>query len=165
VVRGGEGAPGGSGLSVGDAKRYFTVTEVERMIPRLETLMRRVREAHAESGRLRADLEEAQRAVMLAGGTRLDHEFWRSRKVAIERATVEIQTKLGDILSTGGVPKDLDLGLVDFLALVREREVNLCWRLGEKRIRFWHGLDEGYAARKALPEADAKGDSRPGEEA
>jgi hypothetical protein len=28
--------------------------------------------------------------------------------------------------------------------------VNLCWRRGEPRVRFWHGLDEGYAARKPL---------------
>ena len=83
----------------------------------------------------------------------------------MERATLEIQTTLGEILETGGIPKDLDLGLVDFPARLHEREVNLCWRLGEKRIRFWHGLDEGYAARKPLPSADAQADPRGGEEA
>ena len=61
---------------------------------------------------------------------------------------------LGDILATGGVPKDLELGLVDFLGLVGGREVNLCWRYGEKRIRFWHGLDEGFGSRKAIPESE-----------
>ena len=30
------------------------------------------------------------------------------------------------------------------------REVYLCWRLGEDRIRFWHDLDGGFAGRQLL---------------
>ena len=56
-----------------------------------------------------------------------------------------------EILSLGGVPKDLDLGLVDFPARLGQREVNLCWKYGEREIKFWHGLDEGYAGRKPWP--------------
>jgi hypothetical protein len=135
-------------------KRYFTASEVADLIPRLETLMGRVMDAHAEATRLRADLEAVQREVMLSGGTRLNHEFWRTRKVKYGRATAEIQERLADVVRLGGVPKDLELGLVDFPALVADHEVNLCWRFGEKRIRFWHGLDEGYAARKPLPDPE-----------
>ncbi len=134
-----------------EGQRYFTVDEVEELIPRLEGLMGRVMDAHAEAARLRGALHQAQRAVMMAGGSRLDQEFWRSRKVRFEQTARVIQESLGEILGTGGVPKDLELGLVDFRARVGEREANLCWRFGEKRIRFWHGLDEGYAARKPLP--------------
>jgi hypothetical protein len=136
-----------------EEKRYFTVEEVERLIPRLQTTMGRVKACHAELGRLRTALGEAQRRVMLAGGVRLDQEFWRSRKARLAAVTGELQETIGEILGLGGVPKDLELGLVDFPALLDEREVNLCWRLGERRIRFWHGLDEGYAARKPLPGA------------
>jgi len=134
-----------------DAKRYFTVEEAERLIPELEAAMGRVKACHAEAGRWRQALQEAQRHVMLAGGVRLDQEFWRARKVRLAAATSELQEKIGAIIGLGGVPKDLDLGLVDFPALLEEREVNLCWRLGERHIRFWHGLDEGYGARKPLP--------------
>ena len=134
-------------------KRYFTVQEAEKLIPRLEAAMERVTACHAEASRLRAALQEAQRRVMMAGGVRLDQEFWRARKVRLAAVTGELQQRIGEILSVGGVPKDLELGLVDFPARLDEREVNLCWRLGERRIRFWHGLDEGYAARKPLPDA------------
>jgi hypothetical protein len=134
-------------------KRYFTVQEAEKLIPRLEPAMERVMACHTEAARLRAALQEAQRQVMLAGGVRLDQEFWRARKARLAKVTGELQQKIGEILSVGGVPKDLELGLVDFPALLEEREVNLCWRVGERRIRFWHGLDEGYAARKPLPDA------------
>lgn len=145
----------------GPEKRHFTVAEVERLIPRLEGLVARAREAHAEGARLREELSEAQRAVMLSGGARLDQEFWRTRKVGLERATAEVQARVREVLELGGVPKDLELGLVDFLGRVGEREVNLCWRLGEKRVRFWHGLDEGYGARKPIPGAPRGEDAPP----
>ena len=64
--------------------------------------------------------------------------------------TAEVQRGLDQILKLGGVPKDLGLGLVDFLHLRHGEEVNLCWKLGEREIRHWHGLDEGYTGRKPL---------------
>jgi hypothetical protein len=136
-----------------EARRYFTVDEAERLIPTLEGAMGRVMACHAEMARVRAALQEAQRTVMLSGGARLDQEFWRSRKTRLAAASAELQEKIAEILGLGGVPKDLELGLVDFPALLDDREVNLCWRFGEPRIRFWHGLDEGYGARKPLPGA------------
>jgi hypothetical protein len=39
---------------------------------------------------------------------------------------------------------------VDFPGLRGGHTVNLCWKYGERSIRFWHGLDEGYAGRKPL---------------
>jgi hypothetical protein len=132
-------------------KRYFTREEAERLIPRLQDIMRRIMDIQAEVVRLRTDLDEAQRAVTLSGGVRLDQEFWRSRKLRLARGTADLRSRVGEILGLGGVPKDLGLGLVDFPALLEDREINLCWRLGEQQIRFWHGLDEGYASRKPLP--------------
>ena len=135
-----------------EPKQYFTVRAIEALIPRLESLMGRVMDAHAQTARLRTAIEAAQREVVLAGGMRLQPEWWRARRAGIDKANRELRAGLAELLATGGVPKDLELGLVDFLGLVRGREVNLCWRYGEKRIRFWHRLDEGFEARKAIPE-------------
>jgi hypothetical protein len=118
--------------------------------------MAQVMEAQAEATRLRAALEAAQREVVLSGGMRLRQEWWRARRAGIEKANRQLRAGLADLLATGGVPKDLELGLVDFLGLVEGREVNLCWRYGEKRIRFWHGLDEGFGGRKAIPESETE---------
>jgi hypothetical protein len=137
-----------------EPKQHFTVRAIEALIPRLEALMGRVMAAHAESARLRSALEAAQREVVLAGGMRLRHEWWRARRSGIHKATRELRAGLGEILATGGVPKDLELGLVDFLGLLEGREVNLCWRYGEKQVRFWHGLDEGFGGRKPIPESE-----------
>ena len=137
-----------------EPKQHFTVQAVEALIPKLEALMGRVMAAHAEGTRLRTALETAQREVVLAGGVRLRPEWWRARRAGIEKTSREVRARLGEILATGGVPKDLELGLVDFLGLVAGREVNLCWRYGEKQIRFWHGLEEGFGGRKPIPESE-----------
>jgi len=132
------------------AERYFSVADVEALIPALTRLMKQVMSANTEAGEARERLQAEQRRIDLAGGGVLDRRAWRADRDRIEHLTAEIQRGLGEIAELGGVPKDLGLGLVDFLHLRNGREVNLCWKYGEREIRHWHGLDEGYAGRKLL---------------
>jgi hypothetical protein len=132
------------------AERYFSVADVEALIPELTRVMKQVMSANVEASEARERLQAEQRRIDLAGGGILDRRAWRTDKDRIERLTAEMQRGLGAIAELGGVPKDLSLGLVDFLHLRNGREVNLCWKYGEREIRHWHGLDEGYAARKPL---------------
>ena len=46
--------------------------------------------------------------------------------------------------------KDLDEGLLDFPAHRDGEDVLLCWKVGEPKVAFWHGLEEGFAGRKPL---------------
>jgi hypothetical protein len=48
--------------------------------------------------------------------------------------------------------RDIATGLIDFPALASGRPIWLCWRLGEGPVAFWHGHDEGFAARRPLAE-------------
>ena len=132
------------------AERYFSVADVEALIPELTRVMKQVMSANVEASEARERLQTEQRRIDLAGGGILDRRAWRTDKDRIERLTAEMQRGLGAIAELGGVPKDLSLGLVDFLHLRNGREVNLCWKYGEREIRHWHGLDEGYAGRKPL---------------
>jgi hypothetical protein len=132
------------------AERYFSVADVEALIPELTRVMKQVMSANVEANEARERLQAEQRRIDLAGGGFLDRKAWRADKDRIERLTAEMQRGLGAIAELGGVPKDLSLGLVDFLHLRNGREVNLCWKYGEREIRHWHGLDEGYAGRKPL---------------
>ena len=130
--------------------RYFEPADVERLIPRLTRIMERVRTAHAAGAEARDALAVEQRRITLAGGVVLDQAAWKSRAQLIERSMNEVRAGLEEIRQLGGTTKDLGMGLVDFPHLREGHEVNLCWRLGEQRITHWHGLDEGYAARKPL---------------
>jgi hypothetical protein len=46
--------------------------------------------------------------------------------------------------------KDYLTGLVDFPCWMDNREVYLCWRLGEPEVAHWHELDAGFAGRQKL---------------
>src|SRR5438034_1186112 len=41
-------------------------------------------------------------------------------------------------------------GLIDFPSYREGELVELCWKLGEDRVEFWHRVGEGYAGRKKL---------------
>jgi hypothetical protein len=62
----------------------------------------------------------------------------------------EISARVEAIQRHGCIVKDLDLGLVDFPALRGGQLVNLCWKMDEPAIAHWHGVEEGFAARKPL---------------
>jgi hypothetical protein len=131
-------------------ERYFTPAEVETLIPTLTEVMGRAVEAHRAATALAARLREEQQRIAMVGGGVVDQDGWRADKARLADLARRVQESLDRIVALGGVPKDLGLGLVDFLHLRDGRRVNLCWKHGEDTITHWHGLDEGYAARKPL---------------
>lgn len=132
------------------AERYFTPSEVEALIPRLTEIMDRVMAAQQGALGARERLQQEQQRIAASGGGIIDRAAWRADAERIEQGSRVVKAGLTEIARLGGVPKDLGLGLVDFLHQRDGEEVNLCWKHGEREIRFWHGLDEGYAARKPL---------------
>ena len=59
-----------------------------------------------------------------------------------------IERQIAELQSYGCVIKDLNGGLVDFLAERNGREVYLCWRYGEDRIEYYHELHTGFQGRR-----------------
>jgi hypothetical protein len=133
------------------AERYFMPEDVARLIPQLTACMERVQRAQKTARASQEWLDAEQQRITLSGGGVVDQAAWRERHQQVEQSTRTMQRGIEEIQGLGGVIKDLGLGLVDFLHLRGGREVNLCWRYGEQRINHWHGVNEGYAARKPLP--------------
>jgi hypothetical protein len=132
------------------ADRYFSPADVEALIPELSAVMERIRDARREAMAVEERMKTEQQRITMAGGAAFDRDRWRADQERRERLVEGMRAGLQAITRLGGVTKDLDQGLVDFPHLREGREVNLCWKFGEKAIRFWHGLDEGYAGRKPL---------------
>jgi hypothetical protein len=60
--------------------------------------------------------------------------------------------KLSEVEHLGGEVKDLEIGLVDFLARRGEHDILLCWKLGERSVTHYHAVDAGYRARQPIDE-------------
>lgn len=137
------------------SQRLFTPGEVDTLIPRLSELMETAMDRHRQALRLRQERQEEQQRIHLSGGGLIDRRDWKARAERLDGLAIEVRTMIEGIHALGGVTKDLELGLVDFPgrvpAAMGDEIVNLCWKHGETSVRFWHGLDEGFANRKPLP--------------
>lgn len=126
--------------------RYFSKSEAEALIPRLESVF-------AEIAALMARGEaKAQAAGELESSGR-DPVGLEIEKAQLRGMASEVEAKLASIVELGASPKGLSPALVDFPARIEGREAYLCWKLGEKAITHWHGLEEGFGGRRPLPPA------------
>ncbi len=140
------------------SQRLFTPDEVNRLIPRLTTLldsaMDRYRQAVAVQERLREARARRAEAGREGGTGEVDRSAVPALAERLDGLGIELRQAIAEIESLGGVVKDLGMGLVDFPGRGpgehRERVVNLCWRYGESAVEFWHGMNEGFAQRKPL---------------
>lgn len=134
--------------------RLFTLTEAERTRREVEPVLLEAIDFRRKMGELDEKLGQIANRITMMGGLLVAYES--TAKVRFERDHLAdaIKTALERIEATGCLVKDLDVGLLDFPAMLDDEEVYLCWRLGEDRIRFWHRQDEGFAGRKPLDPRD-----------
>lgn len=130
--------------------RYFTLAEAERMLPEVDHALRDALFHKAEYQAAEDELKRNTQRIRMSGGSRVNPGpllAMRARRDASAKALQEIFERIEKM---GVLVKDLDIGLMDFLTLYHGREVCLCWKLGEDRIRFWHGAEEGFPGRKPI---------------
>ena len=138
------------------ADRTFTLDEAQSLLPVLESLLRTAINAKKIVDEADAEQQALQHRVFLNGGMFLDIVPLARRKA--DRAKAEQRTKdaLAEIDSIGVQVKDLNIGLLDFPCQVEGQTILLCWKLGEKTITHWHGMQEGFAGRKPIDQRIAK---------
>jgi hypothetical protein len=110
-----------------------------------------------EAVSLKSEYQEAEKAVQaisqrisLMGGMMVDREGAIDAKNRRDAVVAKLRAAIEQVQEFGCVIKDLDMGLIDFPTLLRGVEVYLCWKLGEPKIAFWHGVEEGFRGRKAI---------------
>ena len=133
------------------------------MIPQLELWLRQVIESKKQVVELDSEFQEIQARIQMMGGSELNPAAIAEKKLLRNRNVEKLKALIDSIQQSGCLVKDLDTGLIDFPALLNNREVYLCWKMGEERIDFWHGVSEGFAGRKRIGEefGDSEGPSRP----
>src|SRR5919112_1382907 len=77
-------------------------------------------------------------------------ESFVNKKQELNTAVTTLYKAIEQLEETGAVIKSVDEGLLDFASMRFDEEVWLCWKVGENKIKFWHGKDEGFMGRKPL---------------
>ena len=123
-------------------KRYFTVEEANQCIPELVDEISQLRAIRNLLAGLHAEITPLLEVVSSNGGSR--------HTPVLLKATADFEEILERIAARGCHLKGLDPGLVDFPHLREGREVYLCWRINENKIRYWHEIEDGFEGRQPL---------------
>jgi hypothetical protein len=158
------------------AKKYFTLDEANRLLPAIRTELeslqeikrqfeakyaelQRMRERHggsdspsrgAAGGSGRAGSDGAGGIEGDAGEVGIGGDPFFVLECEIEFLQIEAKGLIQSIYHKGAELKDIEQGLIDFPALIDGEEVLLCWKQGEERIEYYHGLHDGYSGRKRI---------------
>jgi len=124
---------------------YFTVTAANAALPKIIEKYTSLQKQKQEIQKLEAHLN-TQNSNKLVDYVAI--------KQQLNSAVTKFYAAVEDLESTGVVLKSLEEGLLDFPSKRFEEDVWLCWKEGEKEIKFWHEKDVGFMGRKPLSVAD-----------
>jgi len=123
-------------------KKYFTIDEANKMLPLvhaivadISTLAHSMKERHDRLDELTGPARET-----LEDEIQVDHD--RMQELVEEVADLGIELK------------DFFTGLIDFPCWTNDREIYLCWKLGEPTIGHWHETWAGFSGRRKIRQAD-----------
>ena len=138
------------------ADRYFTFDEAQTLLPILEGLLRAAVDSKQTIESVDAQFEDLKQRIFVNGGMSVDVISLARRRAEKDKAVQRAKDTLAEIDSIGVQVKDLDTGLLDFPCVVEDQVILLCWKMGEKGITHWHGLEEGFRGRKPINERITK---------
>jgi hypothetical protein len=132
------------------AEKYFNRDEAQELLPIIGPCLEQARERKRKMDDLDQEVAQAVSRIMMVGGSIPPYSELAKKRAEGEHLKATMLEAVNKIQETGCVVKDLDTGLIDFPSLLDGQEVYLCWKVGEDRIEYWHGLHEGFAGRKPL---------------
>lgn len=117
--------------------KYFTPEEANRTLPLVKKIVKDILDysfmLKTITDSVAGEVEENREAQNLISG---------------------IKGFLAELEEIGCYYKDWNfaVGLVDFPSIIDDDEVLLCWKSDEKKIMYYHGINEGFRGRKIIPE-------------
>ena len=122
-------------------KKHYTREEANALLPQ-------IRQWLAQLNRLREDLQRCEKR--LSGLTGQGNDIGGETVNNWIRSLADTQALLAEFQRREIFIKDLERGLLDFPAIIGDKEVFLCWEQDEEDIEFWHDLDTGFSGRERL---------------
>ena len=116
--------------------KYFTPGEASKTLPLVKRIVRDI-------------LETGRRLRMLTVVQGEDPE----KNPEIPPLVEQLNSCFAELEDLGCYYKDwnFSVGLVDFPAIIDDREVLLCWRSDEEKLEYYHDPEAGYAGRRRIP--------------
>ena len=144
-----------------DKPKLFTLDQAQTLLPVLKSLLKKAMDAKKAIEEIDEEFQNLHHRIFLSGGLFVNVGHMARRRAERDKSMQEIKDAMAEIHSIGVQVKDLDIGLLDFPCQVEDEIVLLCWKYGEEKIEFWHGMEEGFAGRKPIDERIRQARKRP----
>lgn len=128
-------------------QRLFTIEEANSLLPVVRPLIQTMQAHKAVVDKAREEFSRLEESHARGNGFDLKREALATR---IADTLKLLRASIDEIQKIGVMVKDIDMGLVDFPGRRNGEIVNLCWKVDEDRVRFWHSLDTGFGSRQPL---------------
>jgi len=126
-------------------QRVFTLAEAQRALPLVRRIVTEIVADYRELLELAQYRDERLGRGELRAATGMEQ---RSQQL-----TNQVNERTLELREVGCELRDWENGVVDFRSLRGEREIYLCWKLGEAAITHWHELFAGDSTRRPLGES------------
>lgn len=141
-------------------KQYFTLIEANQRLPLVRAIVEDIVKLYTDVHDRR---ERLARIRQLPGSFGRDEESMHGEELQqieeeLDKDISRLQDFVNELHELGAELKDPVSGLIDFRTLMDDREVYLCWKLGEDEIGYWHELDAGVQGRQSLLETSISGE-------
>lgn len=123
--------------------KICTPQDANKVLPDVE---RRFKQIIFQKNQVVALQDELQRITDT--DSPLSEFFKKKQELNVEVSS--LYRSIEQLEEMGVIIKSVDEGLLDFPSKRFDEEVWLCWKLGEKEVKFWHKKDEGFIGRKPL---------------
>ena len=130
------------------ADRLFTLEEARALVPAIDGILAEIQQLRRQVETVQAIIETIRRSTGANGGA--VHTDSRAQQERATGLTDRIRERIHDLHALEIQVKDVDKGLVDFLALHRGERVFLCWQRGEPTVEWWHSIPDGFAGRQRI---------------
>lgn len=122
---------------------YFSTVQANEILP---TVIKKFEFVSAKKN----ELVKIEQQLQISLSDANNFEEYVTIKRQLNTAVTKFYQALEDLENTGVVVKSIEEGLLDFPSKRFDEEIWLCWKYGEKEIKFWHEKDSGFQGRKPI---------------
>ena len=125
-------------------KKYFTIEEADKLLPKIEKILRTAMKLN--------------KALELLSSIEIEvynDDYDNLRRITktnkqLHKLSYEFYTTIEKLEDMGCLIKDLNIGLLDLYHKFEGRDIFLCWKIGDRSVKFWHETNSGYVGRKPI---------------
>jgi len=132
--------------------RLFTIEEANQLLGALRAELEDLKQMQQEARGKYEEMRDIREVGYRPDGNLIMLPDYQETKRQFDQIVAQANRVLATINERGCRVTDVETGLIDFPARVDGAPVYLCWQKDEPEIGYYHGLDEGFAGRRPLPQ-------------